>query len=326
MVTKTLDQPLKAAQYKTELHPDWCPGCGDFGIINAIQQSLAELQMPPWETYLISGVGCSGKTPHYINVYGSHTLHGRSLPYALGAKLANPKLTVVAAGGDGDGYGIGAGHFMHAGRRNVDLTYVVFDNEVYGLTKGQASPTLKIGEQPKSLPLPHISQGVDPLALALTSGYTFIARSYAYDAKHLKNTLCAAIQHKGMALVNVLQPCPTYNDLRTKEFFAETLEQDGFQVPRVYYLTEDGYDGQVKNPQDTQEVNQKRQAAFERMSRIEDRVALGIFYQIHLPTYDELLKKNLPLLNQYAPVDIPYYDQDMNATTDLSSAQDAFVV
>ena len=322
-----IKQPFKPMQYKSDVHADWCPGCGDFGIVNGIQGALAEMQLPPWETFLFSGVGCSGKTPHYIKVYGAHTLHGRVLPFALGAKIANPKLTVIAAGGDGDGYGIGAGHFVHAGRRNIDLTYVVFDNEVYGLTKGQASPTLQRGAQPKSLPSPNINLALNPMALALTCGYTFIARTYAFDAKHMKATLQAAVQHRGMALVDVLQPCPTYNDLHTKEFYAGSLEgPDGNTIPRVYYLDQEGYDGVVQNPQDAQEVNEKRLRAFEKANALEDRVPLGIYYQIQLPTYDELLKQNMPILKDYTPIELPYMDAANNPTTDLGSAMHEFIV
>ena len=134
MVANTLTQPIKASQLKSDINPDWCPGCGDFGIVNAIQQSLATLQIPPWDVYFLSGVGCSGKASHYVKAYGAHTLHGRVLPYALGAKMANPDLTVLAAGGDGDGLGIGAGHFVHAGRRNVDMTYVILVRLIRGLS------------------------------------------------------------------------------------------------------------------------------------------------------------------------------------------------
>ncbi|MBY0405533.1 MAG: 2-oxoacid:ferredoxin oxidoreductase subunit beta [Cyanobacteria bacterium] len=321
-----LQEPMKASQYKSDVHSEWCPGCGDFGIVNGIQGALAEMRLPPWETYLFSGVGCSGKTPHYIKVYGAHTLHGRVLPFALGAKLSNPKLTVLAVGGDGDGYGIGAGHFVHAGRRNIDLTYMVFDNEVYGLTKGQASPTLNRGAQPKSLPLPNISNAINPMALALSCGYTFIARSYAFDAKHLKATIQAAVQHRGMALINILQPCPTYNDIHTKEFFAETVEREGGNIPRVYYLDQEGYDGKVKNPNDIVEVTEKRLQAFEKANSIEDRVPLGIYYQINLPTYDDLLAQNMPILQEYTPLELPYVDANKKPTTDLMSAMKDFIM
>src|SRR5579875_665140 len=136
---------LKPRDYKSDAHINWCPGCGDFGIVTAVQMALAELQLPPHRVAVFSGIGCSGKTPHYIHAYGYHTLHGRVLPVATGAKLSNKDLTVLALGGDGDGYGIGSGYFVNAGRRNVDLTYVVFNNSVYGLTKGQGSPTLRKG-------------------------------------------------------------------------------------------------------------------------------------------------------------------------------------
>src|SRR5438128_6020748 len=207
-------------QYKTEVHVDWCPGCGDFGILSSIQQALYQLQIPPYKIAMISGIGCSGKTPHYIDTYGLHTLHGRALPVATGAKLANHQLTVVAVGGDGDGYGIGAGYFVNSGRRNLDMTYIVFNNGVYGRTKGQASPTLGKGLQTKSMPDPSIQEGVNPLAVALGAGYTWIGRGYALDVKSLVSLIVQAIQHKGTSFLDVFQTCPLYNDLRTKQWYA----------------------------------------------------------------------------------------------------------
>src|SRR5574338_1075444 len=153
------------ADYKTEVHNDWCPGCGDFGIVSAIQMALAEMEIPRHKAAVFSGVGCSGKTSHYLNVYGVHTLHGRVLPFAQGAKLANPEMTIVAVGGDGDGLGIGAGHFVAAGRRNVDMTYLIFNNGVYGLTTGQASPTLRLGEKTKSILNRNVNQAFNPIGL-----------------------------------------------------------------------------------------------------------------------------------------------------------------
>jgi 2-oxoglutarate ferredoxin oxidoreductase subunit beta len=318
MASNRLETALKGAQLKSDVHPDWCAGCGDFGITNSVQMALAELRIPPWQTALVSGVGCSGKTPHYVRVYGIHTLHGRALAFAAGVKMANPRLNVVVVGGDGDGYGIGAGHFVHAGRRNLDMAYIVFNNEVYGLTKGQASPTLAQGAQPKSLAHPNPIQGINPLALALACGYTFIARSYAYDAKHLRATIMAAIEHKGMALVDVLQPCPTYNNLHTKEYYAETVDVDGYAVPRVYYLEDKGYDGKVQNPNDPAEVEAKRQQAFARAYAQEEQVPLGIYYQIERPTFHDTVRKHVPLLNEYDPQNMPYHDESMIPTTDLN--------
>jgi len=184
---------LKLSDYKTDFHNDWCPGCGDFGIVNAIQMALAELKIPRHKAAIFSGIGCSGKTSHFINTFGVHTLH-----------VTNPEMTIVAAGGDGDGFGIGAGHFVAAGRRNVNMTYIVFDNGVYGLTKGQASPTLKLGEQTKSLPSPNTNYNVNPIGLAVTSGFTFIARAYSYDVRQLKDLIIAAIKHKGLAFLDVV--------------------------------------------------------------------------------------------------------------------------
>ncbi len=311
----------KAKDYKSDVHPDWCPGCGDFGIVNAIQQAMAELQLKPSDVMMYSGVGCSSKTPHYIKTYGVHTLHGRSLPFATGSKLANPNLKVVVAGGDGDGYGIGAGHFLNAGRRNVDLAYIVYNNEVYGLTKGQASPTLKLGAQPKSLPLPNPNDGINPLAIAISAGYTFVARSYAFDAKHLKATIKQAIEHKGMALVDVLQPCPTYNNLHTKDWFAEEVEINGAKYPRTYHLDAQGYDGKVHNPSDPQEIQAKKLQAIQKVQGNEPQVALGVFYQVELPDFIERVKPNIPLLQQYVSAKMPIEDPVTHVpTTDLTAA------
>jgi len=236
---------IKLGDYKTGVHNDWCPGCGDFGIVNAIQMSLAEMQIPKHKTAIFSGIGCSGKTSHFINTYGIHTLHGRVLTFAQGAKIANPEMTIVAVGGDGDGLGIGAGHFVAAGRRNVNMTYIIFDNAVYGLTKGQASPTLKLGEQTKSLANPNPNYNVNPIALAISSGFTFIARSYSYDVRQLKDIITSAVNHKGLSFIDVLQPCPTYNDLYTRDWFAgfdQINEETKKPTPRIYNLAETDYD------------------------------------------------------------------------------------
>ncbi len=229
---------LKLADYKTDVHNDWCPGCGDFGIVNAIQMALADMGIQRDKTVMFSGIGCSGKTSHFINTYGVHTLHGRVLTFAQGAKIANPELTIVAVGGDGDGLGIGAGHFVAAGRRNVDMTYIIFDNGVYGLTKGQASPTLKLGEQTKSLPSPNTNYNVNPIGLAVASGFTFVARGYSYDVRHLKDLIVQAVNHKGLSFLDVLQPCPTYNDINTRDWYtgADLMDEAQKRHSRIYKL------------------------------------------------------------------------------------------
>ena len=277
--------------------------CGDFGILNAVQMALAEMNIDPSNTVIVSGIGCSGKTPHFVKTYGVHTLHGRSLPFATGIKLANPRLEVIAAGGDGDGMGIGAGHFVNSGRRNVDMAYIVFDNGVYGLTKGQASPTLKLGVKTKSLPKPNINQGINPILLALAAGYTFIARGYAYDVRHLKDLIRRAIQHKGFAFVDVLQPCPTYNDVTTKEYWAGEghLDIEGKVVPRTYKLEDGGYDGVVHTGSD-EAVAQKSQQAVSKSVEFGDHTPLGVFYQNeHIPTYEERLTARIPIYGSNPP-------------------------
>jgi 2-oxoglutarate/2-oxoacid ferredoxin oxidoreductase subunit beta len=279
---------LKLINYKTEVHNDWCAGCGDFGILNAIQMALADMQIPNHAAAIFSGIGCSGKTPHFINTYGIHTLHGRVLPFAQGAKLSNPNLEIIAVGGDGDGLGIGAGHFVSAGRRNVDLLYIVFDNGVYGLTKGQASPTLKLGLKTKSLPQPNANNSVNPISLALISGFTFVARGYSYEVRHLKELIKKAVLHKGLAFLDVLQPCPTYNDINTKEWFqgSDNISPDtGKQIPRTYKLEDTGYDGTVHSDDD---LDDKMAKVIGKSNEWGDKIPIGVFYQNeHIPTFED---------------------------------------
>ena len=296
---------LKLTDLKTSAHNDWCPGCGDFGILNAVQMALAEMNVDPSRTVVVSGVGCSSKAPHFIKTYGVHTLHGRALPFAAGIKLADPNLEVVVEGGDGDGMGIGAGHFVNAGRRNIDMLYIVHDNEVYGLTKGQASPTMKLGMKTKSLPLPNINQGINPLILAIASGYTFVARGYSYDVRHLKDLIIRGIRHKGFAFLDVLQPCPTYNDIQTKEYWGGegNLDAGGRPQPRTYKLEETGYDGVVHNA-DEAEMEKKVQQAVLKSFEFGDHTPIGLIYQNEfVPTFEERLTARMPSYGTNPPAD-----------------------
>src|SRR5205807_717623 len=230
------------------------------------------LQIPPYKIAMISGIGCSGKTPHYIDTYGLHTLHGRALPVATGAKLANNQLTVVAVGGDGDGYGIGAGYFVNSGRRNVDMTYIVFNNGVYGLTKGQASPTLAKGLKTKSMPEASIQEGVNPIALALGAGYTWIGRGYALDVKNLVSLIVQAINHKGTSFLDIFQTCPVYNDLRTKEWYAG----EDIGRARIRRLEADStWDPVVKDPTNIDEMVEKKTRALRASYETQDSLAVG---------------------------------------------------
>ncbi len=303
--------------YKTEVHIDWCPGCGDFGILNAVQMTLWELGLAPHEAVIFSGIGCSGKTPHFINAYGIHTLHGRALPYATGAALANPHLKVIVVGGDGDGMGIGAGHFVNAGRRNLDMTYIIHDNGVYGLTKGQASPTLHLGQQPKSLPKPNIQTNVNPLLLALACGYTFIARAYSYDVKGLKEILKRAIQHKGLSFVDVLQPCPTYNNINTKEWYNA----------RIYRLEEDGYDPVINADTSPEERAKKLERYLQKATEWDERIPIGVFLEnTSTDTYQERIARRIASYWDEPPALRPVADARGRPIQDIRAILETFRV
>ena len=210
-----------AKDYKGRLPPVWCPGCGDFGVLAAMQRALAEKQIAPENTVFISGIGCSSRFPHFMNAYGFHSCHGRALPVATGTSLVAPDgVKVLAVGGDGDGMAIGGGHFLHAARRNIDVTYVMMDNEIYGLTKGQISPTTEQGLASKSTPYMSKEASSDkplnPLALAITAGATFVARGYSGKMKELVEIIGKAIDHPGYAFVQVISPCVTFHDIYEK--------------------------------------------------------------------------------------------------------------
>ncbi len=318
---------LKLADYKTDVHNDWCPGCGDFGIVNAIQMALADMGIERDKATIFSGIGCSGKTSHFINTYGIHTLHGRVLTFAQGAKIANPEMTVVAAGGDGDGLGIGAGHFVAAGRRNVDMTYIIFDNGVYGLTKGQASPTLKLGEQTKSLPSPNTNYNVNPIGLAVASGFTFVARGYSYDVKHLKDLIVQAVKHKGLSFLDVLQPCPTYNDINTRDWYAGTDLVDEAQKrhSRIYKLEDQGYDPVVHYDSEV-EINEKLTQSLIKSLEWGGKIPTGVFYKNEIISpYTQRLKDKIPNYCENPPAK-QNISQNGKSITDISKILDSLQV
>jgi 2-oxoglutarate ferredoxin oxidoreductase subunit beta len=258
--------PLLPLVGKSEIRPTWCPGCGDFGVVAAVEMALKRLKIPSHNVVIVSGIGCSSNLPHFLSSYGFHAIHGRALPVAQGIRWGNHSLTVIATGGDGDGYGIGAGHLIHTMRRNVDLTYVTMDNQIYGLTTGQASPTSRMGQKTKSTPDGVIENPIDPIALALASGATYVARGFSGDVKHLADLVAGGIQHKGFALVDVFSPCVTYNKINTFDFFRQ----------RVYKLESAGHD-----PSDIVK-------AWERSLEWGDKIPIGLFYKVDRPTYEDL--------------------------------------
>ena len=245
-----------------EPQPTWCPGCGDFGVLKALKGAAAELGLSPDEMLLCTGIGCSGKLNSYFESYGFHTIHGRSLPIARAAKLANPGLTVVAAGGDGDGYGIGGNHFMHSARENHDMTYIVFNNEIFGLTKGQTSPTSPKGHKSKTQPSGSAKDPIRPLSLALTSGASFVARTAAVNPNQAQRVLKEAMEHDGFAHVDFLTQCPTWNK-DAKQY-----------VPYIDVNDSDDYDF---DPTDRAEAQEMMRQTEEKL--YEGEVLTGVYYR-----------------------------------------------
>ncbi len=304
---------------------DWCPGCGDFGILNALYQGVAALDIAPEKLAVFGGIGCSGKTQYYVNTYGIHTLHGRVLPFATGAKLANPELTVIAVGGDGDGMAIGAGHFVNAGRRNVDLTYILFNNEVYGLTKGQASPTLPLGLQTKSLPEPNIQGQLNAMTLALTSGFTWIGRGYSYNVHQLVSLIKAAIEHPGLAYVEVLQPCPTYNNLHDKVYYAGGGLESGRK--RLYDVADDGYDPRIPADADEATLMAHLCRFVEKAHEWGDSIPTGVFLENReVTTFAERITRLTPTYKDRPPAKRVLADSQGRTVVDLGAHFDEIMV
>ena len=238
-----------------EPQPTWCPGCGDFGVLKALKGAMAELGKDPEEVLLCTGIGCSGKLNSYFESYGFHTIHGRSLPVARAAKLANHDLEVVAAGGDGDGYGIGGNHFMHTARENHDMTYIVFNNEVFGLTKGQTSPTSPKGHKSKTQPHGSAKDPIRPLSMSLTSGASYVARTAAVNPNQAQEIIVEAIEHDGFSHVDFLTQCPTWNkDAKQYVPYVDVQDSDDYdfdvtdrrEATEMMHETEDAlYEGTV---------------------------------------------------------------------------------
>ncbi len=301
--------------YKTQFPVDWCPGCGDYGILNALQQALAKLQIPRHLVAVVGGIGCSGKAQYHVNAYGVHTLHGRPLTYATGIRLANPNMHVIVVSGDGDSMAIGAGHFVGAGRRNTNITHLMFNNEVYGLTKGQAGPTLPLGLRTKSLPEPNMNGAVNPLMMAMTVGYTWIGRGYAYDVRRLVDLIMQAIEHPGSSFLDILQPCPTYNDLHTQEWFSGK----DLGRPRIYDLQKEGYDPVIPPGADEATVDAKLLKFIEKAHEWGDRIPTGVFLvNKNVSSYEERLQQRIPNYFEAPPAQRPIMDEKGVTLTDLS--------
>ena len=218
------EEALRASDYKGRIKPIWCPGCGNFGLLSSLTKTLAKLAIIPEELSMVSGIGCSSRTPGFVKCYGYHGVHGRALPSAIGVKLGNPRLTVIAIGGDGDGLSIGMGHFPHIARRNPDLTYIMLDNRIYGLTKGQTSPTTRKDMWTKTSPHGVVEEPLNPIELAITFRASFVARAYSGHLSQLQDLLEAAIRHKGFSFLQVISPCVTFAKGSGFDYFNERIE------------------------------------------------------------------------------------------------------
>jgi 2-oxoglutarate ferredoxin oxidoreductase subunit beta len=268
------------------IKPVWCPGCGDYGIQAAIMKALTDLKIDRNNVVMVSGIGCSSNMPHAFNTYGIHSLHGRLLPVASGVKLANSDLTVIGIGGDGDGYGIGGNHLVHTSRRNIDLTYIVINNEIYGLTTGQASPTSLIGAKTKSTPFGSVEYPLNPLALAISAGATYVARGFAGNPQQLAELIKGGITHKGFALIDVLSSCVSFNNLNTYDWFRQ----------RIYKLEDEKHD--------FTNISKALEKAMEDLATGYKRVPTGLFYNTERPTFESMnlaLKDKPALIKQTLP-------------------------
>ena len=285
MLTSRPRPALTVKDFKGHTDPDWCPGCGDFGVLHALKTAIAELGLHPNEVLTISGIGCSSNLPGYINTYGMHTLHGRALAVATGAQLANHKLKVIVTGGDGDGYGIGGNHFLHTMRRNVDLTYIVMDNQVYGLTTGQVSPTSIKGMKTKSTPFGSVENEINPIPLAIVGGATYVARGFTGQVRHLTELIKGGIQHRGFSLIDTFSPCVTFNRDNTHEFFKQRTQK---------------LEDQAHDPTDFS-------SAMERGYEWGDRIPIGLFWKrddlLSLDQLEPVLDDGVPLARRHLGVD-----------------------
>jgi 2-oxoglutarate ferredoxin oxidoreductase subunit beta len=270
--------PYSPTDYKTDLKPVWCPGCGDFAVLNSVYRALADLHIEPRETVIVSGIGCSSRLPGYVETYGFNSLHGRALPIATGMKLAAPNLTVLAVGGDGDGLAIGGNHFMHASRRNVDIAYFMMDNEIYGLTKGQAAPTTPSGERTKSTIYGNPEVSVDPCALAISLGASWVGRGFSGDVKGTTELMKLALGHHGFAFLNIISPCVTWRgDHQTNELRAKLAV-----IPADHDVTD-------------------RTAAL-RFTSEDEHLTTGVLFDIQRPTLvDEMMEIRDKAVGQAAP-------------------------
>ncbi|MCD7740545.1 MAG: 2-oxoacid:ferredoxin oxidoreductase subunit beta [Candidatus Gastranaerophilales bacterium] len=268
---------MEANDYKGRVKPSWCPGCGNHAVLTALKKSMAELNYQTNETAIVSGIGCSSRFPFFMSTYGFHTIHGRALPVAIGLKQANPDINVIVVGGDGDGLSIGGNHFIHAGRKNPNITYIMMDNEIYALTKGQCSPTSRIGTITKCNPYAWTADRINPVLMALSFNASYVARGYSGDIKQLEKIVKAGLEHKGFAFIHIVSPCVQYNKISSFEKIKELVRE----LPEEHDVTD--------------RVNAMKYAF------APDGLYTGIFYKTERPTYEERYKEVISIARQNLP-------------------------
>lgn len=254
---------MEINDYKGKVKPSWCPGCGNHAVLLALKKAMAELNYQTHETSIVSGIGCSSRFPFFMSTYGFHTIHGRVLPVAIGLKQAKPEINVIAVGGDGDGLSIGGNHFIHAGRKNPNITYIMMDNEIYALTKGQCSPTSRAGTITKCNPYAWTADRINPVLMALSFNASYVARGYSGDVNQLEKLILEGLKHKGFSFIHIISPCVQYNKVTSFEKIKEIIK----------YLPE--------NHDVTDKLNAMKYAF------APDGPYTGIFYKVERPTYEE---------------------------------------
>lgn len=262
VVERTIDD------YRSDEKPTWCPGCGDYGVLNAAYHAMRERGYDPKDVVVVSGIGCSSRLPFFVATYGFHGIHGRTMPVATGLKAARPDLPVLVVGGDGDAFAIGGGHFIHAARRNVNVIYMIMDNSIYGLTKGQTSPTSGTGFTTKTTPQGNIDRAINPLLLAMTGGATFVGRGFSGQPKELAELLIQAIEHPGFSVIDVFSPCPTFNKINTFKMYRELTQR-------------------LPGDHDPASLGEAM-----KMAVSTDPLYLGVFYREEAPTFEEGLESH----------------------------------
>ncbi len=275
---------MEANDYKGRVKPSWCPGCGNHAVIMALRKAMATLNLQTNDTAIVSGIGCSSRFPFFMSTYGFHTIHGRALPVAIGLKEARPETNVIVVGGDGDGLSIGGNHFIHAGRKNPNITYIMMDNEIYALTKGQCSPTSRTGTTTKCNPYAWTADRLNPVLMALSFNASYVARGHSGDVKQLEKLILGGLEHKGFSFIHIVSPCVQYNKVSSFEKIKELVRE-------------------LPDNHDTEDRANAMKYAF-----APEGLYTGVFYKTERPTYEERYEEVIEKAKQISGNDVTIKD------------------